>query len=180
MSDTLKFFFIPLLSVLFACNTFAQEEVSGDESAVEAVQKKTSEIYNSNDTTRFFLTNKSFRTKSTCGTEIAAYSKGGKFNRIIAKTCTDAGKMATEFYFENEILIFAFQSFEFFDEKSEEGIWRNFKGIVGRESRFYFQDGRLKFRRHFGLTNLATDINGEVIKKDAESILDFVKVKSNL
>jgi len=149
----------------------------GDKSAQDEIKKKTSAIYDNKDKTHFFLTKKSFGAKSTCGTEITAYSKDNKINRIVSKSCTKRGRLATEFYFENEKPIFVYQVFEYFKEKTKKDAWKNFKGLASWESRYYFVANKLEFHRHKGQKDISEKETGEKQKTEAFNILNFVRKK---
>ncbi len=169
--------FLTLWGVLLSSNNFGQEISFGDKNVQDAVKKKVSEIYENKDKTQFFLTQKSFQPKSTCGTEITAYSKGGEYNRLVTKSCGKNGKHAAEYYFDEGNLIFAYIVFEYFDEKTRNDMWKNFKGLASWESRYYFANNNLKFHRHKGKNDITAKENGEKIKKAAYAVLKFVKDK---
>lgn len=155
----------------------------GDKLVQDDIKKKTAEIYNSKSKPYFFSTTKSFGEKSTCGTEITAYQKSLRFNRIISKTCTKLGRQTTEFYFgrkkegftDRENLIFVYQVFEIYDEKARVDAWRNFKGLASWESRYYFVDGILKFHQHKGRKDISEKKAGSEQKAESSKILTFVK-----
>ncbi len=159
----------------FAFNTFAQEISFGDKTAQDEVKKKTSAIYDNKDKTYFLLTKKSFGKKSKCGTDITAYSKDKQINRIAAKSCTKNGRKAAEFYFENEKSIFIYEVFEYYSEKSRADAWKNFKGLAGWESRYYFVNDVLKFHRHKGRKDMSEKETARKQKREAIRILAFVK-----
>ena len=153
----------------------AQEVSFGDANVGDEIKKKTSGIYKNKDKTKFLLTKKKFQKGFTCGMEIIAYSKDNKFNRLIAKTCTKNGRMGIEFYFENDKLIHSYQTFEFYNEKAGKGSWKNFKGLMAWESRYYFKQGELAFHRHKGRSDISADSKGEKIKNLALKVFDFVR-----
>ena len=161
-----------LIFSLFALSASGQETSFGDEKIKAEVKKKTSAIYDNKDNTHFFLTKKSFGAKSTCGTEITAYAKSGEINRIVSKTCAPHGRKATEFYFENDSPIFIYRVFEVFAENADKAGWKNFKGIVSQESRYYFLEEKLAFHSHKGRSNVSRRENGEAEKKNAFRVLN--------
>jgi len=159
----------------------------GNPSVQDKIKKKTSEIYDSKTKPYFFFTTKSFGKKSTCGMEIIAHEKSLRFNRIATKSCSDKGRLATEYYFERkkagftdkEKLIFVYQVFEYYNEKAKSDAWRNFKGLASWESRYYFVDSELEFHRHKGQKDIAETETGEKQKTEAFKILGFVKSQTS-
>ncbi len=170
-----NFVLVGIFILIFSAKSFGQETSFGDEKAKDEVKKKTSAIYDNKDKTHFFLTKKSFGVRSVCGTAITAYSKENKINRIVSKTCAPHGRRVIEFYFENEKPIFVYSVFEVFAENADQNGWKNFKGIVSLESRFYFLNGKLKFHSHKGRSGVTAKETGAVEKKNAFQILRFVK-----
>ena len=171
----IKFGLLAVCILAFALSSFGQEVSYGDIKVRDEIKKKTSAIYDNKDKTHFLLTKKSFGTKSKCGTEITAYSKDSKFNRIVSKSCTKQGRIATEFYFENEKPIFVYQVFEFYNERAKSDAWKNFKGLASWESRYYFVNNKLKFHRHKGRKDTSEKESGDKQKTESYKILSFIK-----
>ncbi len=169
--------FIGVCISLVAFSFFAQADIVsfGNKNIPVEVKKITSKIYETKDTTYFFLTKKSFSTKSTCGTDITAYANQKLINRIVSKTCTKKGRLAIEFYYEDEKPIFVYEVFEYFQENGKNTRWKNFKNISSWESRYYFLDKTLGFHTHKGRENVKDSITGKLQKKRAYQALEFTK-----
>jgi hypothetical protein len=156
---------ILLIVIIFNSSIiYGQEIVSGDSTIVFKIKEKTSWIYENKDKTNFLLTNQQLQEIQTNGTNITVQSKNGEINRIITISNTENGQLSAEWYFDDNQLIFAYQSFEYFKESEHQSEWKNFKGIWGWESRHYFIDEELKYSKHMGLKKLE-------IKSDKNSIL---------
>ena len=166
-----------LFLLVFAHTFSAQESSFGDESAKTRVKKKTSAIYDNKDKTHFILTSKSYGLRSNCGAEIIAYSKESKFNRIVSKTCNQDGRMAIEYYYEDEKPIFIYRVFEFYSEKAKTDSWRNFKGLASEESRYYFAENKLRFHSYKGKKVSSDSDDGQKQRRLAIKVLNFVKSK---
>ncbi len=164
-----------LFVLLLAASSVGQEISFGDQKARDKIGKKTSSIYDSKDKTFFLLTKKSFGAISTCGTEIIAYSMENRINRIVTRTCKKLGRSATEFYFENEKPIFVYRVFEMFREKSPPDSWKNFKGMAGWESRYYFDEENLKFHSHKGRKDILESETGKERFMEALAVLKFAR-----
>ena len=154
---------------------FAQEKSFGDESVKNQIKKKTTDIYKNHDKIKFFLIKNLPRIKTTCGIEITAFSEKNKINRLVAKTCRKQGKQATEFYFEQEKLMYVYKVFEVFEGKATLGLWKNFKGLLGWESRFYFVNQRLKFHSHKGRNMISREAEESSIKNYVLTILKHIQ-----
>ena len=159
----------------FSCCVQADEASFGNKNMRDEVKKITSKIYETNDKTYVFLTKKSFATKSTCGTDITAYVNQKLINRIVSKTCTKKGRLAIEFYYEDEKPIFVYEVFEYFQENGKNTRWKNFKNISSWESRYYFLDKTLGFHTHKGREKVKDSITGKLQQKRAYQALEFTK-----
>ncbi len=168
-----------LISFLFILNTFlyAQEIAVGDERSSHKVKEKVSVIYETKDKTQFFMTSQNFQSSQTYGTEVIAYSLEGKYNRVVTKGFTEDGQLATEWFFDNDRLIFVFEVFEFFEEKGLKGQWENFKGIASWESRYYFNKDYLAYHKHKGRENITRQFNEKELIGLSKELLDFLSKK---
>ncbi|MDY7394246.1 hypothetical protein UMM65_03265 [Aureibaculum sp. 2210JD6-5] len=86
----------------------------------------------------------------THATNIIAHSNKSNINRVIATSTTYKGQLSTEWYFLNDKLIFAFESFEYFNKSDSQTDWNNFKGFEAWESRYYFVNDFIKYQKHKG------------------------------
>ncbi|MBL7816085.1 MAG: hypothetical protein JNL70_13795 [Saprospiraceae bacterium] len=172
-----KYINIVLHCIIFNHVAMAQSQF-GDPSVVPRIDSKASYLYENNNNTHFFLTKKTFLGKRTSGSNIVAYTQKDTLHRIIVSTTTREGMLAKEFYFENNQLIFTYQTLECFAEASLYKNWKNFKGFHGWESRFYFEKGELKYQKHNGL-NSKTPVIGKTVLMEAQNIKNFVLTQLN-
>ena len=150
-----------------------QEVVFGDSTIVDKIKAKTSWIYSNKDKTYFLLTNQQLQEKYANGTSITAHSKRDTINRIITISYTEEGQLSAEWYYFGNKLIFAYQSFEYFNETEHKSDWKNFKGLWGWESRYYFTNEKLKYHKHIGRQNMEEEFNANAILNDAKKILNY-------
>jgi len=150
-----------------------QKIAYGDSTIVREIKTKTSWIYENKDETYFLLTNQQLQQEYTKGTNITAYSKDGNINRIITSSFTDDGQLSIEWYFYDNKVIFVYQVFEYFNEIGNKSDWKNFKGLSGWESRYYFKDESLKYQKHKGRKNIKEKLNVNSILDDAKKILNY-------
>jgi len=165
-----------ILIILLAvniCNITGQDIIYGDSAIVEKIKTKTSRIYENSDKTYFLLTNRQLQEENTHGTSITAHSKDGDINRIITISYTEEGQLSAEWYFYDNKLIFTYQSFEYFNEVEHKSDWKNFKGLWGWESRYYFTNEELKYHKHKGRKNIKEKLNTNDISNDAKKILNY-------
>lgn len=150
---------------------------SGDSTVVDSIKKTASWIYENKDETFFFLTKDQLQSLNEVGTSIIAHQKDSLINRIITISMTPNGQMSTEYYFDKEQLIYAYQTFEYFNETAPTGSWKNFKGIPGWESRYYFVDNKLSFQTHKGRKSPTNkeDINN--LQLSAPQIISYIKAR---
>jgi len=162
------------LFIFCSLGSAGQEIIIGDSTIVGKVKPNTSQIFENRDRTYFFLTKKPLRQGQTIATNITAHSNKGDINRIIAISITNKGQLATEWYFLNGILIFAFESFEYFTEIDAPTSWKNFKGFQAWESRYYFENKFVKYQRHKGRKNVKGYKEAIKVQEDGETVLNYV------
>lgn len=158
----------------YSLNSAGQEIVTGDSTVVDEIKRRTSEIYENRDRTDFFLTKKPLRQMKIYGTEIIVHSNKGAVNRIIAKSTTKRGQLSTEWYFTNDELIYAYESFEYFNEYKGTKGWKNFKGLQAWEGRYYFVDQSIKYQKHKGRKPNQKGHEVIAIQKDGKAILEYI------
>ncbi|MBO3700470.1 hypothetical protein [Roseivirga sp. E12] len=152
----------------------AQELKFGNEDLSKVIKEKVSAIYETKGNTQFFMTSESFQSTKTLGTEIIAYSSQGIYNRVITKGFSKNGLMATEWFFEENKLIFVFEVFEYFEESNKKSNWRNFKGISSWEGRYYFHNDELVFYKHTGRESIAENFNGKRLVQLSKQLKEFL------
>ncbi|MEO9483794.1 MAG: hypothetical protein ABJG47_10130 [Ekhidna sp.] len=151
-----------------------QELTSGDATVVDRIKKTTSFIYENKDETFFFLTNTQLEAANTHGTSLTAHLRDGFINRAITISLTSNGQLSSEFYFDDQQLIYVYQTFEFFAEAPSRSKWKNFKGISGWESRYYFINEELNFQKHLGKEILAKEGDIHALKESANAIRRYI------
>jgi hypothetical protein len=87
------------------------------------------------------------------------------------------GLFSGEYFFYKRELIFVYQTFEYFAEIQTKTEFTNFKGIKGWESRFYFDDEKLKYQRTSGLKEIYISYSGGELVNEKNRLLDFIKGK---
>lgn len=152
-----------------------QELILGDTSIVNRIRARTSEIYNRRDTTLFALTNEQLRQGRTYGIHMIGYASQDTINRVIATSMTQTGQRSTEWYFWQNQLIYAYETFEYFDEDRANARWQNFKGLHGWESRYYFIDEEIKCQKHKGRDHVAAGHEANKILEDGRRILSYLE-----
>ncbi len=165
---------ISLILIMFCFSTKGQELVIGDSTVVDAIKKNTSKIYNDKDKTFFYLTKKCLRQVKTYGMSITAHSKNDTINRIISISMTKNGQLSTEWYFWENKLIYAYESFEFFVEQKKNGKWKNFKDLYAWESRYYFINETLQYQKHKGKNDAINKDEVNDVLKDGNRVKDYI------
>lgn len=174
----MRFLFFISVYLISSINLSNGQELSyGNESIIGEVKKKTSQIYETKDETRFFLTKQSLQKSVINGMSITAHLFEKNINRLITTGNTKHGRLSTEWYFHDKKLIFVYQVFEYFNEYKKESNWKNFKGLYGWESRYYFLNEKLEFHQHKGRKNINSDFKESRVLRDAKSILNYIKMK---
>ena len=120
---------ILFLCIFYSLATVGQELSIGDSTVVNSIKANTSLIYDTKDITYFFLTKEPLRQTQILATNITAHTYKGSVNRVITISITDKGQLATEWYFLNNKLIFAFESFEYFTESDEQTAYKILKNL---------------------------------------------------
>ena len=87
---------------------------------------------------------------------------------------TKKGQLSTEWYFFENQLIHAYETFEYFDKYSAEAQWKNFKNIYGWESRYYFSQNGGKCQKHKGRTEVDATKEADRIRQDGIQMLNFL------
>lgn len=169
----MKVLVISFILLFFTFSLASQEITFGNFSAMKKVKTKTSFIYENKDATKYYLTKKQLFHTNTKGINITIHSLNGEINRIITVSITKNGFLSSEWYFSNAKLIFSYQSFEYFDEIKNKSTWRNFKGNLGWESRFYFVDEKLTYHKHKGRKKREIYLSVNKVANDAKSVYNF-------
>lgn len=171
--------FLFFLALLLPLNTYAQEQNFGNPDVVQGIKDITSWIYENEDQTHFMLSRTKLLDELVTGTNITAYSKDGIINRVVTSGFTDQGQLSTEWYYSEGKIIFIYQVFEYFEEDQNENSWKNFKGLWGWESRYYFVNEQLEYHRHRGRNDIDVAYNGNDILSKAKGILAYVKKRAS-
>ena len=168
---------VSLIFLLVTSRGNAQDISSGDSLASEEIKSRTSFIYSNYDKVHFILTKKKFQ-GTTLGSNIYAYTKNDSLTRIVVISTTQKGIASTEYYFEKNSLIYVYRTFEYFQEITQHGPWRNFKGFFGWESRFYFLNNVLKYQYHSGRDKLAPEKEWKSILAESSELIRFIRNNS--
>jgi hypothetical protein len=169
---------IQIILLLIICHVAkGQEKVFGDTTIMKNIQASAAAIYESKDTTYYFLTKEKLFDDAICGTNIVAYGFNDAINRIVAFTDLNEGLLAAEYYYRNDSVLMIYKSFEFYKESSPPNQEKNFKKLPFWESRFYFSNGQLAGHKHTGRPNIANKFNGVSEIKDANKIFEYVKTQ---
>ena len=159
---------------LFTYSLLAQQINYGDSTVIQNISAKTSFVYNNHDKILFFLTKRSFVKGINHGSNITGYILKDTINRIVAISTMEKGVLSAEYFFDKTTLIYSYQNFEYFEEETPKKRWKNFKGLYGWESRYYFGNGKLKYQVHSGRNNLATVKEIDELKNSAKKLYAFV------
>ncbi len=125
----------------------------GDPAIKEAIAAKTGAIYEKDGDSLFVLTQGDvLGLNSLEGTEINAKFSDGYFTRIVAGAFNEYGKYQVEFYLEKDVLLFSFETFEYYLERSPKSAWKNFKGLAAWERRSYFSSSKIVYAETRGVT----------------------------
>lgn len=154
--------------------SYAQEIAVGDSSVVSSIQRKTSFIYDSKDSTMFLLTKQSLQKIKSCGTSIVVYLKNNSINQIVTSATTLQGILSAEYYFDQEQLIFSYLSFEYFDEVKTIVTRKNFKGARSWESRYYFSNEQIQYQTHSGIEKKSAIYPYYQVINDVQRILKYI------
>jgi hypothetical protein len=133
------------------CILSAQESSSGDSSVAAAILKSLSAQYGTQDTTLHYLTKKQLLRQPVSGTEISADMKKGTIMRILLMAMSADGNFSEEYIFIEGKIAMVYQTFEFFREVKSDTRFTNFKGAKGWESRFFFVNEKMVFRKTNGI-----------------------------
>ena len=163
-------FFIPITGL-------GQGLMAGDSSIVKVTQPKLSAIYDTKDTTLFFLTKRSFIDQPVCAANIVCYIKNDTPNRIVVNYTLDDGILSKEFWIDEGKLIFCYITEEYFDGYAKKAGWKNFKHLQAYESRYYLDNEKIVYEKHHGVESLMTgEINSQLMR-EKERLLSYIQLR---
>ncbi len=124
----------------------------GDSSLKTEVRPLTRAIYEQSAEWIFGLTRSNVLGVDGAGaTEVRAARVDDDFNRILATTWTSEGKYSAEYFLADELPIFVYEAFEYFQEAAPKDAWRSFKGLAGWERRSYVDGGVVGYSEMTGV-----------------------------
>lgn len=88
--------------------------------------------------------------------------------RIVANVSSAHGKYGVEYYIDDGVLVFVYDSFEFLPERAPASAWTNFRGLQGWERRIYFRDGAVAFQELTGTGAPAAD--GAALRSEVAAV----------
>lgn len=151
--------FIAVL-ILTAGVLMAQEregrKVYGDASVKVRLAPLTRVIYSMEGDWVFLLSSDSpLASRAAFATELQGKFVGNQMRNFIATEWRPAGKYSAEYYFDENNLIYVYETFEYYEEVSPEDAWRNFKGHAAWERRSYFVNGKIGYAEAVGAGDVA-------------------------
>jgi hypothetical protein len=152
----------------------AQESFSGDSSAAAGILKNLSAQYSTQDSTVHYLTKSQLLKNPVPGAEVSVDYKKGTVTRIVVSSVTDEGMFSEEYIFLDRRLQLVYQTFEYFIEIKSDSRFVNFKGLRGWESRYFFVDERLVFRKTSSLKQAAWTYNENEIMEEHVRLNKFI------
>lgn len=150
------------LFFLSAGMLMAQEsrEEYGDASVKASIAPLTRVIYSMEGDWVFMLScDSSLASRGTFATELQGKFVGNHIRQSIATEWRQAGKYSAEYFFDENNLIYVYETFEYYEEASPVDAWRNFKGLAAWERRSYFQNGRIEYAEVLGAGDVAPGSN---------------------
>ncbi len=132
--------------------------VQGDSALKSEIGAQTRVIYDQDGDWLFLLTRQNpLGVDDAYATELQAKRLDGRFGRIVATAWAPDGKYSVEYYFDQDGLIFVYETFEYFEESAPSGSWRNFKGAAAWERHSYVDGMSVGYGEVVGRAELLSD-----------------------
>lgn len=164
-----------VIIALFCSNrSLSQTFSSGDSSVVSKIDQYLSNVYDTQDTTLYFLTKTQVLKIPVVGTRIYVQKKKGDLLRIGISSLTNHGDLGTEYWFNRNTLIFVYQSFSYYKEIPSLTQALNFKGESYWESRYYFEGEVLKYEKTTGIKDASMKYQSSDLLKEKNQLMKFI------
>lgn len=167
------------VSLLMATITSQQGQaqvLSVDDSAkYQSIRNKARKIYDLLEDGYYRILKPGTISESVGGAEVTFYKNSKLITRMVVKTWTEAGLMATEYYLEKEKLIYAYRTMEYFSDAPKKDSWTNFKGLGGWETRLYFSEEKLFHQRDTGTVPQASAAHFSNLPNEALKLMEQIK-----
>jgi len=173
-----SFKFISLIIGLFLVMpavSHAQALSKEDSAKFNSIRNKARKLYKPLDDSYFRNLKAGIIPGSVGGTEVEFYKKGGAITRMVVKTWTETGLLATEYYLDSKKLIFVYMTMEYFSDAPKTDSWTNFKGLGGWEARLYFSEEKLFHRKDTGTVPPASAANFAKLPSEAAKLIEQIK-----
>lgn len=145
----------------------------GDPVVKAEVEPVTRAIYDSAKDWTFLL-----RRDNGVATEAQGGFVDGKLSRIMASDWTDAGKYQVEFYLRDGALLFAYETFEWFEGREPKAPARNFRGLAAWERRSWFRHDRIAYAEAAGTDAPMPGQDGERLTARATELKRLIEERS--
>ncbi len=101
----------------------------------------------------------------------------GKLARILATDWTSNGKYQVEFYLSGDALVFAYETFEWYEGREPRAAARNFRGLAAWERRSYFKKGKIAYAEATGTGGPPPGEGGEQLAARAAELVKLLEAR---
>lgn len=168
---------VPFCILLTCLSAAAQEASVGDSSVVSGISAYLRSVYDTQDTTFEFVTNKQFKKIKTTGSKIRVEKKKGQILRIAIISFVSKGDFAEEYWFKDDQLVFVYQTFSYFEEVPSLTKAINFTGSRFWETRYYLEAEKLKFQKSTGTKEKELTYAEADLLNQKEKLLKYLKFR---
>jgi len=166
-----------LINVMIIQNSNCQSLINKDSLTINEVDDTISKLYGTYDTTYYLLTNSNFYHLKTYGSEIRVEMTKNRILRISIQSVLNFGFIATEYWYNNNNLIFIYKTHCYFEEYSKDVLTKNFKGQHYWEIRYYFKDNKIATYLVEGKVNDHKWFLDKTIELESKKILNYINTK---
>lgn len=83
--------------------------------------------------------------------------------------------LSAEYFINNGQILFVYQTFEFFEEIKTKSKFRNFKGFLGWESRYFFENEQLKYSKTSGKKEESLSYSANELRFEKIRLFNFIQ-----
>jgi len=101
----------------------------------------------------------------------------GRLSRIIATDWNSYGKYQSEYYFQGGVLVFTYETFEWFEGKEPRAAARDSRGLAAWERRSYFKEGAIAYAEATGTGGPMAGTDGDKLVARAGELSALIEAR---
>ncbi len=168
-----------VLSTAFHGIYTRKKPAHGEKAFADSVRKITSAIFESSTDAGEALVRNTFSSSPADSVFVRWFSNpDDRLNRILTIANSPDGTLSTEWYFDHGgNPLFIYQTFEYADSLTPNGLWKNFKGLWAWESRYYMEAGNVEYQIHSGRLGVVKKSELSALLKEARDLFAIVRTE---